>query len=132
MTTGQYPRTRERGREPVRWSPATVPDVVQALPGEQKAYVGHSGVHVLVGLEPARQVPEGLWVPENARMLWHLSISHPDRYPTWDEVADARYEFCPASITMAMLLPPPERYLNLHEHVFHLWQIDDRRVDTGL
>lgn len=62
--------------------------------------------------------------------LWHLSISHrlddltPGRYPTWDEISEARYEFVPNAATMAMLLPPRERYVNVHPTTFHLWQTD--------
>jgi hypothetical protein len=75
---------------------------------------GH--LSVLVGPEP-----EG----------FHLSISHrtndhppvPGRYPTWDEIVEARYEFCPAAMTMAMLLPPKEEYVNVHETTFHLWEM---------
>lgn len=64
--------------------------------------------------------------------VWHLSISHsihfngeqqPGRYPTWDEITDARYRFVPDSVTMAMLLPPRSQYVNLHATTFHLWQI---------
>jgi hypothetical protein len=60
----------------------------------------------------------------------HLSISHrrddlsPGRYPTWDEIVDARYRFCPDNMTMAMLLPPKAEYVNIHSTTFHLWQID--------
>src|SRR5271167_1969316 len=62
---------------------------------------------------------------------WHLSISHrtndhpprPGRYPTWDEVGDARYRFIPDSVTMAMLLPPQAEYVNEMETCFHLWQV---------
>ena len=59
---------------------------------------------------------------------WHLSISHtiggkPGRYPTWDEIADARYRFVPALTTMAMLLPPPGEYVNHHATTFHLWEL---------
>lgn len=54
---------------------------------------------------------------------WHLSISHPDRYPTWDEIRDARYEFIPDEVTMAMLLPPKGEYVNLHPNCFHLWEV---------
>lgn len=39
---------------------------------------------------------------------WHLSISRPDRYPSWDEVAKARYELLPKNLNVVMLLPPPE------------------------
>lgn len=56
---------------------------------------------------------------------WHLSISHPDRYPTWDEIKQARYQLVPHDVTMAMILPPPGEYVNLHENCFHLWQIED-------
>lgn len=104
-----------------------VPPVIANLPGDQWAFESESGCYVVVAHEPAREVPEGIWVPNEARMLWHMSISHPKRYPSWDEIADARYTLCPQDITMALLLPPPEEYVNAHPHVFHLWQIDDRR-----
>lgn len=54
---------------------------------------------------------------------WHLSISHPTRYPTWDEVAHARYALIPDGVTMAMLLPPQAEYVNLSAYCLHLWQI---------
>ncbi len=54
---------------------------------------------------------------------WHLSISHASRYPTFDEIRDARYELLPNDITVAMLYPPKEEYINLHNNCFHLWEI---------
>lgn len=54
---------------------------------------------------------------------WHLSISCPHRYPSWEEIRAARYDLLPLDITMAMLLPPPEEYVNLHPNCFHLHQI---------
>lgn len=56
---------------------------------------------------------------------WHLSISHPRRYPTWDEIREARYTLCPSGIDMVMHLPRVEDYVNLHPNTFHLWQILD-------
>jgi hypothetical protein len=56
---------------------------------------------------------------------WHLSISHPRRYPTWDEIRDARYALIPDGVTMAMLLPPRAQYVNVHPNCFHLHQIND-------
>lgn len=63
------------------------------------------------------------------RVGWHLSISHrtkdgPGRYPTWDEIVEARYRFMPGGINVAMMLPPREQYVNLHETCFHLWEVD--------
>lgn len=54
---------------------------------------------------------------------WHLSISCENRYPTWDEIKRARYELLPNNCTMAMLLPPTEEYVNIHENCFHLHEI---------
>ena len=54
---------------------------------------------------------------------WHISISHPTRYPTWDEIAKARYDLLPNEITMAMILPPRGEYVNVHSFCFHLHQI---------
>jgi hypothetical protein len=54
---------------------------------------------------------------------WHLSISCKSRYPTWDEIHDARYALLPNDITVAMILPPKEEYVNLHPNCFHLHEI---------
>jgi hypothetical protein len=62
---------------------------------------------VLVGVEDGR---------------WHLSISHPNRYPTWDEIREARYQLCPGEIDVVMYLPKVGEYINIHPHCFHLWQ----------
>jgi hypothetical protein len=58
------------------------------------------------------------------KLRWHLSISRADRYPGWDEIKDARYSLLPASVTMAMILPPPEQYVNVHPNCFHLHEIE--------
>lgn len=68
---------------------------------------------------------------------FHLSMSHrtsdtkPGRYPTWDEIYDARYRFCPLDRTMAMLLPPQDEYVNLHETTFHLWEVPGDKWRTS-
>lgn len=57
---------------------------------------------------------------------WHMSIAHPGRYPTWDEVAQARYRAIPKGVWMALMLPPPEEYVNIHPNCFQLIQVPDR------
>ena len=54
---------------------------------------------------------------------WHLSISHSSRYPTYDEIKSARYEFIKDSVTMAMFFPPKAEFVNLHKNCFHLYEI---------
>jgi hypothetical protein len=61
----------------------------------------------------------------NGSKLWHLSISRTDRYPGWDEIKDARYTLLPLGFTFALLLPPPNEYVNVHPNCFHLWQIPE-------
>ena len=67
--------------------------------------------------------PEGI----HGEMRWHLSISHPARHPTWDEIKTARYRLLSADRAFAMILPPPRFYVNVPEqdHVFHLHEIED-------
>lgn len=54
---------------------------------------------------------------------WHLSISHPRRLPTYNELKEARYKYTPNLITMAQIFPPLEQYVNIHPFCLHLWQI---------
>lgn len=62
--------------------------------------------------------------PHGAKMRWHLSISCQNRYPTWEEIKDARYTLLPAGLTFAQILPPLTEYVNIHSNCFHLWEID--------
>ena len=64
----------------------------------------------------------------------HLSVSHTnasarrdraERYPTWDELAHARYELTPVDVDMVMILPAEADYVAHHPTTFHLHQIDD-------
>lgn len=61
--------------------------------------------------------------------LWHLSISHKERHPSWDEIKTARYRLLDKDKCFGMLLPPPQYYVNIEtqDHVFHLWEITDPR-----
>ncbi len=66
---------------------------------------------------------------------FHMSISHniptaaimgqnlPGRYPTWDEIREARYKFVPHDVNMAIMFPPPEVYYNRHSTCIHLVQV---------
>ena len=62
---------------------------------------------------------------EEANTGWHLSISRQDKYPTWDEIAKARYQLLPNEITVVMVLPAPGDYINVHNHCFHLHELLD-------
>ena len=125
------PRTAKE-RRAGKLTEVEVPEPTRSISREGggwvRAYKTASGCGVFVAQEAARRAPAGIWLPPRELLLWHMSISHPRRYPTWDEIADVRYELVPKEVTMAMMLPPPGEYLNLHEFTFHCWQIDDRRA----
>lgn len=61
---------------------------------------------------------------------WHVSISRPDRYPSWDEIAKAWYELVPESEkrTGVLFLPPKSEYINVHNFCFHIHEVVDGKV----
>ena len=67
---------------------------------------------VFIGREPVDGVPR-----------WHLSMTHPTRYPSWDEINTARMRWIPQDVTMALLLPGEPEYVNVHPRCFHLWEL---------
>lgn len=87
-------------------------------------------------IEP-RSVPAGveypsLWRLGECRVIRfrdasgvQLTVSHPERYPTWDEIKTARYRLLPTSRTFALLLPPPDEYQDTPagSHVFQLVEV---------
>ena len=73
-----------------------------------------SSLAIICGREP---------LGPNGELRWHLSISHPHRYPHWDEIRDARYLLIPDEVTMVMFLPPQREYVNVHSNCFHLYEI---------
>jgi hypothetical protein len=84
-----------------------------------------------------RDVADGVLlaiVGDEPRIGWHLSISfrdhrrRPSRYPTWDEIADARDELLPGDVGFVMHLPPAGEYVALHDSTFHLHEHPPRGV----
>lgn len=101
----------------MKWRESSPP-----IPGA-RCYLSESHCGVLVSQDPTG--------PGN-ELRWHLSISHPKRYPHWDEIKDARYRFIPDQVTMAMLLPPEAEYVNMHKNCFHLHEFVGNEIITKL
>lgn len=72
-------------------------------------------------------------VSNEAMIGWHLSVSHfdhagrPGRYPTWDELADARDALLPADVAFVMIFPVPAEYVAVHPTTMHLYQFEAPR-----
>jgi len=54
--------------------------------------------------------------------LLHVSLSHPNRLPSWETVTLVRDAFFGDDIDVMMLLPQRVDYVNEHPYTFHLWQ----------
>jgi hypothetical protein len=52
----------------------------------------------------------------------HVSVSMPDRTPTWGEMCWVRSLFWDPAACVMQLHPPAANYRNLHEHCLHLWR----------
>lgn len=82
---------------------------------------------ILMGQEPKGFQTSPIEIAGRAPLRWHLSISHPGRYPNWDEIAEARDKLLPADLAFVMLLPAAwDTYVNVHPNCFHLWECHDR------
>ena len=81
---------------------------------------------VFAGIEPIDFRTSFVVVRPTARR-WHLSIAHPRRYPTWDELAEAREQLLPNDLAFALMFPASwDEYVNTHPNCFHLWEVHDR------
>ena len=52
----------------------------------------------------------------------HVSISHPDRCPTWDEMEDVKRRFWSPGDTVMQLHVPVAEHRNCHPYCLHLWR----------
>jgi hypothetical protein len=119
---GEIPGTHEPGfaEHPIIEQP--VPDYVRrSVHGSHdlELHIFRFGdCSIILGHEP-----EGI----HGELRWHLTISHPARHPSWDEIKTARYRLLGPDMPCAIFLPPPEHYVNVpaQDHVFHVWEVDD-------
>lgn len=57
------------------------------------------------------------------RVRIHMSVSHKDRLPTWDEMKELREEILPLNRDFIMFFPKIEDYVNLHTNCLHLMEL---------
>lgn len=55
--------------------------------------------------------------------LLHLSISHPERYPTWEELKACKAYFFGDAKDAVMVFPREALWVNIHANCFHLWEL---------
>lgn len=88
------------------------------LPG-QHAY-GHRG-STLVVLESSAVHTDG-------REWLHVSCSHPDRLPSWEELKLVKHVFVGKGRTALQVFPAERQWVNIHPYCLHLWCCLDEEI----
>ena len=58
----------------------------------------------------------------------HMSVSHRDRVPTWEEMGVARDALLPEDAWLCVPFPPRRYWLNYDHRVLHLWAFKDSEL----
>lgn len=58
----------------------------------------------------------------------HVSVSLPDRCPTWGEMCRVKSFFWDEEDTVMQLHPPKSEWVNNHPYCLHLWRSQDREI----
>lgn len=60
---------------------------------------------------------------DDGQIEWeHVSVSLPDRCPTWAEMCDLKAIFWDDSDCVIQYHPPRSDYVNNHPHCLHMWR----------
>lgn len=65
-------------------------------------------------------------IGKHGRHLWHISIEHPNRFPTWAEICEVDQKLRPKGITMGIMFTDADHpgYSD-NSNVCHLYEIAD-------
>lgn len=72
-----------------------------------------------------------IWsVAQEADGRWwqHVSVAHPVRLPTWDELVSIKEWPIGRDVDAYQVIPKRETYVNIHEHCLHLFRCLDGDV----
>lgn len=92
---------------------------IRSGPFGSDASAGNNGAF-FVPLRPGR-MPLKIIASDGAG--WeHVSVSLPDRCPTWEEMARVKAMFWDADDCVVQFHPPASEYVNNHPYCLHLWR----------
>ncbi len=67
-------------------------------------------------------------VERDGRNWLHVSVAHPERMPTWDDLRYVKDIFVGRDRTALQVLPPAAKHVNQHPYCLHLWACLDGDV----
>lgn len=96
-----------------------VPERHRITTGPMRSYVTHGNngaFEIRMGSRRCRIIAsdEGGWE--------HVSISHSDRTPNWEEMCRIKAIFWDDEDCVVQYHPPKSEYVNNHPYVLHLWR----------
>lgn len=97
------------------------PDLETDTPGSRvQIYTDlDADTRVIVGMEP--------YLRDNVPRL-HVSVSHPNRLPDWEEIKAIKAAFF-GDVEAMIVLPRKGQYVNVHQYCHHLWESPDAWCD---
>lgn len=83
---------------------------------------GAGFIYLRPGQPPLKFIAsDGSGAPPGER--WeHVSVSRPDRCPTWEEMCHVKALFWAPEDPVVQLHPPRSTWVNNHPHCLHLWR----------
>jgi hypothetical protein len=60
----------------------------------------------------------------------HVSVSFPDRCPTWEEMCTIKHLFWDDTDTVVQFHPPRAEYVNNHRFCLHMWRPTGQQIGT--
>lgn len=82
-------------------------------------HAGNNGQFLLRSLKLTRAVNA---VVSDAMGWEHVSVSMPDRCPTWEDMCVIKDMFWDEDDLVIQLHPPKSEYINNHKYCLHLWR----------
>lgn len=80
---------------------------------------GNNGTFTIKG----GRIKRPLFVVASDGLGWeHVSVSLPDRAPTWEEMRLIKSLFWGENDLVVQLFPPAREYVNNHPYCLHLWR----------
>lgn len=81
---------------------------------------------VVCGFITAHITSNGLVIIKSSEKdgMLHLSVSHKERLPSYEEMKEIRYSFGTEADYMAEIFPPMEEFVNIQENTRHLFELD--------
>lgn len=74
------------------------------------------------GKAPFKVVASDGAITEDAEAWEHVSVSLPDRTPTWAEMCALKSIFWDDEDTVVQFHPPRSEWVNNHQHCLHMWR----------